>query len=69
MDGDFWVGYSARLRYGALSVPYSSILDARVQRQSLVWQTPELIRGGEEIHWRVPALDIEARWQRFRGDT
>jgi len=33
--GEFWIGYRARLRYGGLSLHYSSILDGKGQRHSL----------------------------------
>jgi hypothetical protein len=62
-DGDFRIGYCARLRYRRLSVPYSSIVDARGQRHSPVGQAPQLTGSGD-VHWRVPALEIDARWQR-----
>jgi hypothetical protein len=63
-DGDFLVGYCARLHCGGFSVSYSSVLDSRGQRHCL---RPSSIDAGETgIRWRTPALGIDAQW---RGST
>jgi hypothetical protein len=59
--GDFWVGYSARLRIGGFSTGYSSVLDPTGQRHSL--QSCAIAERPGAIVWRQPALGIAASWR------
>ncbi len=60
-EGDYWIGYCARLNTGGLSVNYSSVLDSSGQRHSL--RASEIVVREGEALWRAPALGVHARWR------
>ncbi len=66
-EGDAFVGYSASLRWKALSLEYSSIL---VRRTTGEIQTKATLQGGkhpvvsgDSLRWNCPALKLEGEWQ------
>jgi hypothetical protein len=59
--GDYWIGYSARLRIGRFSAGYSSVLHNGGERHSLQPCAIAEIAGG--VFWRLPALGIAGNWR------
>ncbi len=66
-QGEVFVGYSATLRWKALSLKYSSIL---VMRTTGEIQTKATLHGGKaprvsgnSLHWDCPALKLKGRWE------
>lgn len=66
-QGEAFVGYSATLRWKALSLEYSSIL---VRRTTGEIQTKATLHGGkpplvsgDSLRWNCPALKLEGKWQ------
>ena len=66
--GNAFIGYAARLRWGALRVRYRSVLwspadGAATARHTLRPTRPPMREPGEGIHWRCAPLHLDGRWE------
>ncbi len=58
-DGRVFVAYSARLRWRALTLDYTSVLGG----PSSLKPCPAPERSGDRIEWRAPEVGVEGTWQ------
>ncbi len=58
-DGRVFVAYSARLRWRALTLDYTSVLGGR----SCLKECPPPDCSGDRIRWRAPEVGVEGEWQ------
>ncbi|NIR43875.1 MAG: hypothetical protein GWN99_07855 [Gemmatimonadetes bacterium] len=66
-EGNAFVGYWARMRWGPLSIPYAAVLDKprnRAAREQCVLRScpPPTLRG-DELRWDCRRLGVRARWR------
>ncbi len=58
-EGEVFVAYQARLRWGAVRLHYASVLDGC----SSLRETPEPVWRGGALMWQAPALGVAAAWR------
>ncbi len=66
MQGDVFIGYSARLRWRPLSISYQSALIHLADGETKTWtslrgRTPPA-PGPDRIEWNAPALGVRGSW-------
>ena len=64
-EGEVFIGYSARLRWRAVSVHYSSsfqLRDGEPEETSSLRRSSQPVSEGAVLAWRCPSLQLNGKW-------